>query len=227
MNSLQRTSQPARVALIDSQEVYRRGLESLIDGHPDFHVVAEYRSMSDALPATPLEVDVVVVDSALAQGRDFELCRQAGALVRRSHVLRVLMMVSEEEPWRGNWPNSPGYMVQFLAKSCRRVVILDMLHLMTHTPAPPYCDQPAAVIVPFSVPPPFSTLGNADKAILELLAEGKTNRAIAQALYFSESSVKKHVGNIFRELGCANRAQAAAYYVVAHAGDISRQSLQQ
>lgn len=226
MSSVQYNSQPARVALIDSQEVYRRGLESLIDGHPDFHVVAEYRSMSDTLPATPLDVDVVVVDSALAHGRDFELCRQAGALVRRTDVLRVLVMISEGEPWRGHWPSRPGYMMQFLAKSCGRTVILDMLHVMTHTPAPPYCDQPAAVIVPFSVSP-FNTLGNADRTILELMAEGKTNRAIAQALYFSESSVKKHVGNIFRELGCANRAQAAAYYVVAHAGDVSHQSVQQ
>ena len=226
MSSVQYTSQPGRVALIDSQEVYRRGLKLLIDGHPDFHVVAEYRSMSDALPATPLDVDVVVVDSALAHGRDFELCREAGALLRRAHVLRVLMMVSEEEPRRGTWPSSPGYMMQFLAKSCRRTIILEMLYLMTHTAAPPYCDQPPAAIAPLSVPP-LNTLGNADKTILKLLAEGKTNRAIAQALYFSESSVKKHVGNILRELGCANRAQAAAYYVVAHAGDVSHQSVRQ
>lgn len=44
--------QIVRVALIDSQEVYRIGLRSLINKHPGFHVVAEFRSMSEALPAT-------------------------------------------------------------------------------------------------------------------------------------------------------------------------------
>ena len=69
MSSVQCTSHPARIALIDSQEVYQRGLESLIEGHPEFQVVAKYRSMSDALPAIPLDVDVVVVDSVLARAR--------------------------------------------------------------------------------------------------------------------------------------------------------------
>lgn len=49
--------------------------------------------------------------------------------------------------------------------------------------------------------------------VLALLADGLTNRAIADQLCLSESSIKKYVHRILQTLGCARRAQAAAFYI--------------
>jgi DNA-binding NarL/FixJ family response regulator len=56
--------------------------------------------------------------------------------------------------------------------------------------------------------------------ILELLAEGRSNRQIAQALYLSEKTVKAHLAAIFRKLGVTNRTQAAMVAVQMGVGPI-------
>ena len=56
--------------------------------------------------------------------------------------------------------------------------------------------------------------------ILALLAEGRSNRAIAQNLYLSEKTVKAHLAAIFRKLGVTNRTQAAMVAVQMGVGPV-------
>jgi DNA-binding NarL/FixJ family response regulator len=55
--------------------------------------------------------------------------------------------------------------------------------------------------------------------VLSLIAEGKTNREIAQALYLSEGTVRNYVSGILSKLQVANRAEAAAYAITHHLKD--------
>lgn len=133
------------------------------------------------------------------------------------------MLIPDTVALRGGWNATSGYMVRSLEKSCRGSDILETLQTMvrdarvpgTVSAFPPGGPEPAHHI---------KALTDTEKGILKLVAEGKTNRDIASALYLSESSIKKHVGRIFRNLGCANRSQAATYYVLAHAPGSSRKS---
>ncbi len=178
-----------RVALIDSQEVYRIGLRSLINKHPAFHVVAEFGSMSEALLPTPLAADVVLLDSRLAQGPAFELCRLASVPARRSRTLRVLMLIPDTVALHGDWNATSGYMVRSLDKSCRGSAIFETLQAMVRDASVPGTVQSA---FPPGMPEPahhITALADTEKSILKLLAEGKTNRDIASALYLSESSI--------------------------------------
>jgi len=59
----------------------------------------------------------------------------------------------------------------------------------------------------------FSDLTDQEMRVLVLLAEGKTNREIAQLLYLGEGTVRNYVSSILSKLGLANRAEAAAYAV--------------
>jgi len=61
----------------------------------------------------------------------------------------------------------------------------------------------------------FSELSQQEKMVLKLVAEGKTNREIAQSLYLGEGTVRNYVSSILSKLGVSNRAEAAAY-AVAH-----------
>ena len=62
-------------------------------------------------------------------------------------------------------------------------------------------------------PPVMSTLTSRQRQILELLAQGRSNREIAQALARSEHTVHRHVANILAQLGVRTRAQAVAILV--------------
>ena len=60
---------------------------------------------------------------------------------------------------------------------------------------------------------PFGDLTPREREVLILLARGHTNREIAQALFIAEGTAELHVSRILGKLGCATRAQAAAYAV--------------
>jgi DNA-binding NarL/FixJ family response regulator len=55
--------------------------------------------------------------------------------------------------------------------------------------------------------------------VLSLIAEGKTNREIAEALFLSEGTVRNYVSSVLSKLGVSNRAEAAAYAVQHHLRD--------
>jgi DNA-binding CsgD family transcriptional regulator len=58
---------------------------------------------------------------------------------------------------------------------------------------------------------PEGPLSRREREVLVLVAEGKTNRAIATELFISEKTVARHVSNIFTKLGLSSRAEATAY----------------
>jgi DNA-binding NarL/FixJ family response regulator len=65
----------------------------------------------------------------------------------------------------------------------------------------------------------FSDLSPQEMQVLALIAEGKTNREIAEALFLSEGTVRNYVSSILSKLGVSNRAEAAAYAVQHHLKD--------
>ena len=62
---------------------------------------------------------------------------------------------------------------------------------------------------------PFGDLTPREREVLSLLADGHTNREIAQRLFIAEGTAELHVSRILGKLGCSTRAQAVAY-AVAH-----------
>jgi DNA-binding NarL/FixJ family response regulator len=66
-------------------------------------------------------------------------------------------------------------------------------------------------LMPKPASPPASPLSSREIEVLRLIATGKTNRAIAEALSISEKTVARHVSNIFTKLGLTSRAAATAY----------------
>lgn len=74
----------------------------------------------------------------------------------------------------------------------------------------PAADAPRSVVAP-AAPVPHGPLSVRERAVLERIAAGETNKVIARALALSPHTVKRHVANILNKLGLATRAQAAAW----------------
>ncbi len=67
---------------------------------------------------------------------------------------------------------------------------------------------------------PIETLSKKERAILEALSKGLTNRQLAQELEISTNTVKFHLSNLYDKLGVKNRAQAIAFYYSARSGGL-------
>ncbi|MCX5192358.1 response regulator transcription factor [Streptomyces sp. NBC_00249] len=203
-----------RVFLLDDHEVVRRGLHDLLDAEPDIEVVGEAATAAQALARGPaLRPDVAVLDVRLPDSDGITVCRE---LRSRMPDLACLMLTSfddEDALLDAIMAGAAGYVLKQikgsdLVAAVRTVAtgqsMLDpattarlMRSLRDPGPAKPPEDQRLTV------------LSERERAVLELIGEGLTNRQIGKRLFLSEKTVKNHISRLLAKLGVERRVQAA------------------
>ena len=202
-----------RVFLLDDHEVVREGLRSLIDSAGDMAVVGEASTTQEALDRMPLaRPDVAVLDVRLPDGSGVEVCRQ----VRSDHPeIRCLMLTSfsdDEALFDAIMAGAAGYVLKEvrgldLVGSIRRVAAgQSLLDPILTARVMDRLRRPVAE-------PSDRGLTPQEERILELIAEGRTNRQIAETMILSEKTVKNYVSNLLAKLGMSRRTEAAVYAV--------------
>ncbi len=201
-----------RVFLVDDHELVRRGLIDLLSDDPDLDVVGEAASVSEALARIPaLRPDVAVLDIRLPDGNGIELCRD---LLARFPDLRCLMLTSftsEEAMLDAILAGASGYVVKDirgmeLAKAIKDVGAGRSL-----------LDNRAAAALMAKLrndathADPLSGLSGQERALLDLIGDGLTNKQIADRMYLAEKTVKNYVSRLLAKLGMERRTQAAAF----------------
>jgi two-component system, NarL family, response regulator DevR len=208
-----------RVFLVDDHEVVRRGLRDLIEAADDLTVVGEAGTAEEALALLPpTDPDVAVLDVRLPDGDGVELCRE---LKSRNDRLIALMLTSfddEEAFMNAAMAGAAGYVL----KQIRGTDLVDAIREVA---------AGKSLLNPVVTERAFKKLreGSRDAAnkdqvnklspqerrILDLIAEGCTNRQIATAMILSERTVKNYVSNVLRKLGMRGRTEAAVYATLA------------
>ncbi|GAA1953295.1 response regulator transcription factor [Amycolatopsis minnesotensis] len=198
------------VLLVDDHEVVRRGLRELLGDEPDIVVVAEAGSVDEALAvALHLEPDVAVVDVRLGDGDGVGLCRE---LRSRPHPPQCLMLTAfdDEEAMVGAiMAGASGYLL-------KQVRGQDVVTAVREVAAGRSLLDPvttARVLEKFRKPPEddFGALTERERAVLELIGDGLSNREIAERLFLAEKTVKNYVTSVLAKLGMQRRTQAAAW----------------
>jgi two-component system response regulator DevR len=199
-----------RVFLLDDHDIVRRGVRALLESGGDVEVVGESASAVEAAAAIPaLLPDVAVLDARLADGSGIELC---GQLRTTAPSVRSLILTSyddEEAIVSAIRAGAAGYVLKeiegdSLLSAVRTIAsgqsLIDpaMARRVTH-----WIEQAP------QGPAELSGLTDQQLRILELLAEGLTNREIGLRLYLAEKTVKNHVTRILARLGVQRRTQAA------------------
>jgi two-component system, NarL family, response regulator DevR len=203
-----------RVFLLDDHEVVRRGVRELLDADSqgEIEVVGEAGTADEALRRLPaVRPDVAVLDVRLPDGNGVEVCRE----IRSNHPdIRCLMLTSfadDEALFDAIMAGAAGYVLKQvrgsdLVDSVKRVAagqsLLDpsvtatVLERLRRGPE----EDPGA-----------PHLTDQERRILDLLAEGLTNRQIGERLYLAEKTVKNYVSNLLMKLGMHRRTEAAVY----------------
>jgi len=205
-----------RIIIVDDHEVVRLGLKALLDRHPDFTVVDEASTAREAVQkAEAHRPEVVVMDIRLPGGSGIDACREITQLLPDTKVIMLTSYAEDEMLFDAIAAGAAGYVLKQIGGD-------DLVHAIEAVGRGEALLDPALTQRVFErvreaqrkeEKSAFSDLTDQEMRVLALLAEGKTNREIAQLLYLGEGTVRNYVSSILSKLGLANRAEAAAYAV--------------
>jgi DNA-binding NarL/FixJ family response regulator len=201
-----------RVFLLDDHEIVRRGLRELLDAEDDLEVVGEASTAEEALSRIPAtRPDVAVLDVRLGEGSGVEVCRDVRSAHPEIHCLMLTSYADDEALFDAIMAGAAGYVLKQvrggeLVAGIRRVAagesLLDPLvttRVLERLRRAPEEDER------------FAGLTEQEGKILDLLAEGKTNRQIGVDLFLAEKTVKNYVSNLLAKMGMQGRTEAAVY----------------
>lgn len=208
-----------RLVLVDDHQVVRLGLRALLEGEPDIAVVGEAGTAAEALQVVSrVEPHIVLMDIRLPDQSGITACEQVR---QRWPVVQVLMLTSfadEDLVLEAINAGAAGYVLKQLGnddllRAVRAVgrgdAVLDPAvtrQLLARVRRAEHEAHGAA----------FRDLSERELTVLALVAEGKTNAEIAEALILSEKTVRNHVSTILEKLDLTNRIEAATYAVRHH-----------
>jgi len=200
-----------RVFLLDDHEVVRRGLAALLESTDDIVVVGESGSAQEATRIIPaLRPDVAVLDARLPDGSGVDVCRDVRS---QDPTIKALMLTSyqdDEALFNAIMAGASGY----LLKQVRGTDLLDAIR--TVAAGGSLLDPAVTQRVLERIrsggrqePEELASLTPQERRILELIAQGMTNRQIGNELFLAEKTVKNYVSSLLAKLGLERRTQAA------------------
>ena len=199
-----------RVFLVDDHEIVRRGVAELIDSQDDLEVVGEAGTVAHALVRVAATLpDVAVLDVRLPDGSGIDLCRE----IRSAHPSVACLMLTayddDEASLSAVLAGAAGYVIkdirgQNLVESIRRVARGKSL-------VDPSVSRRVVETITAPSTGPVIVLTTREREVLELIADGLTNRQIGEILDLAEKTVKNYVSGLLRALGMERRTQAAVY----------------
>ena len=198
--------------LLDDHEVVRRGLRELLESEPDIDVVGEASTAEEALArVAPSAPGVAVLDVRLPDGDGVEVCRD----IRSRHPeIRCIILTSfsdDEALFQAIMAGASGY----LLKQIRGTDLVDAVRRVADGQSLLDPTVTARVLERIREGPEtderLARLTEQERRILDLIAEGLTNRQIAEQVHLAEKTVKNYVSNLLSKLGMERRTQAAVY----------------
>lgn len=206
---------PIRILLVDDQKLMREGLRVLLEMEPDLEVVGEAGDGEAALAAyAEHQPDVVLMDIRMPGMDGVEATRRLRERWPEARVIILTTFDDDEYVFEGLRAGALGYLLKdvsghelaeavrtvaaggaLIEPSVARKVLAEFARL-----APPARPPDAGLPEP---------LTEREREILQLLAQGLSNREIAQRLFLAEGTVKNYVTRILGKLGVRDRTQAA------------------
>jgi DNA-binding NarL/FixJ family response regulator len=201
-----------RVFLVDDHEVVRRGLRELLEAQDDLEVAGEADSVEQAVGRiTATSPDVAVLDMRLPDGTGVEVCR---AVREKRPGVACLMLTSfsdDEALLQAVLAGASGY----LLKDVRGADLVDAIRRVAAGQSLLDPAVTGALLDRLRRGSPdderLSGLTDQERRVLSLLAEGRSNRDIADTMHLAEKTVKNYVSNVLAKLGMERRTEAAVW----------------
>jgi len=200
-----------RLLLADDHPLFRKGLRGLLATVPEVEVVGEAASGPEAVTlAAELRPDLVLMDLQMPGGGGLEAIRAIVAADPEARLLVITLFADDDSVFAALRAGARGYVL----KDADEEEIVRALRAVAHGEAI-FSPAIAARVMRYFASPPaavpreaFPTLTDREREILNAIAQGHNNAAIAQTLSLSQKTVSNYVSSIFSKLQVADRAQA-------------------
>lgn len=201
-----------RVFLLDDHEVVRQGIRILLESDDGIEVVGEASTAAEALDRIHLaNPDVAILDVRLDDGDGIEVCRDIRAARPELACLMLTSFADDEALYASVMAGAAGYVL----KSIKGRDLVDDVKKVASGASLMDPRAVARVVARISNPPKsdsqLDSLSPQERRILDLIAEGQTNRQIAEAMFLAEHTVKNYTTTLLRKLKMNNRTEAAIY----------------
>ncbi len=201
-----------RVFLLDDHEIVRRGIADLLSAEPEIEIVGEAGTAAEAMARIPAaRPDVAVLDARLPDGSGIDVCRDIRSALPSVRCLILTSYDDNDAVFAAVMAGASGY----LLKEVRGSSLLDAIRQVAAGRSlldPNVTEQLLAKLrAPAPVDERLAALTSRERDILELIADGLTNRQIGEQLFLAEKTVKNYVSGLLAKLGMQRRTQAAVY----------------
>jgi len=200
-----------RILIVDDHEILRIGLRIALTRVEDFEVVAEAGSMSEAIThAIAFQPAVIVMDVRLPDGTGIEACREILMNDPNTKVIMLTSYADEEAVIASLLAGSKGFIMKEMGSTALCLAIKTVVAGGEIIDAK-LLKRISEKMKLLTTKIPNEPLTERETEILKLIAQGKGNKEIAEALYLGYSTVRNYVSNILHKLGYSNRSQLTAY----------------
>src|SRR4051794_27177468 len=206
--------QTIRIFLLDDHEVVRRGIAELLDAVPGFEVVGEAGTAAQALARVrAVRPDVALLDGRLPDGSGIDVCLEIRSELPDTYCLILTSYDDPDAVLAAVLAGASGYVLKEvrtagLVDAIRQVAqgrsLIDpglIAQVMDRVRAGNTTDNRLAALSP------------REREVLDLIADGLTNRQIGERMYLAEKTVKNYVSSLLSKLGMQRRTQAAVFGV--------------
>ncbi|HEU5270617.1 MAG TPA: response regulator transcription factor [Jatrophihabitans sp.] len=203
-----------RIFLLDDHELVRRGIGELLAGVPGFEVVGEAATAEQALiRVLAVKPDVAILDARLPDGSGIDVCREIRSALPDTYCLILTSYDDQDAVLASVLAGASGYVL----KEVRGSGLVDAIRQVAQGRSlidPALIGQVVERVkagTGTGTDSRLAALTEREREVLDLIADGLTNRQIGQRMYLAEKTVKNYVSSLLRKLGMERRTQAAVF----------------
>ena len=206
-----------RIVLADDHAMFRKGIKNILEGANDYEVVGE---AGDGLMLLELlrqvTPDMVILDISMPKLRGLEAIREVKMIAKDVKVLILTMHNDEEYVYSAMSAGAQGYLLKQDADT-ELFAAIEKIRKKGHYLSPMLSSEVAFDLIQASrrrqLIPPSDPLTTREREILKLIAEGVSNKEIADLLYISIRTVENHRANIMQKLNIRHTANLVKYAI--------------
>ena len=206
-----------KLLVADDHKIFRQGIKKLLEEESDLQVVGEASDGRDAVKkATELKPDVILMDIAMANLNGLEATRHIKKQLPSAKVIMVTMHKNEEYVLQSFQAGASGFIlkegaVEELVSAIRS--INSDKSFLSPSISKTLIDAYMRKMETGKTETPFDLLTDMEREVLQLIAEGYTNREVAKSLFISVKTVEAHRAHIMQKLNIHDIAKLVKYAI--------------
>jgi DNA-binding NarL/FixJ family response regulator len=206
-----------KLLVADDHKIFRQGIKKLLEDESDLQVVGEASDGRDAVKkATELKPDVILMDIAMANLNGLEATRQIKKQLPSAKVIMVTMHKNEEYVLQSFQAGASGFILKEGAVE-ELVSAIRSIHsdksFLSPSISKTLIDAYMRKMETGKTETPFDLLTDREREVLQLIAEGYTNREVAKSLFISVKTVEAHRAHIMQKLNIHDIAKLVKYAI--------------